>query len=135
LNFLEPANAVHPDGCGGFFLFTSPQPSPYKGEGVFLRQKNNPRIGSCFLVRLVPTSLAATATESASRSAEVLAARPVAFLTIDSAVCSVIALGWLERELFDCRSALGASQVEFGAVKKLSLRTILIVHFSFCLIC
>ena len=87
------------------------------------------------MVRLVPASLAATATESASVSAEVLAARPVAFLAVDSAICPVIALGRLEGKLFDRCSALGACQVEFGAVEKLPLRTILIVHFSFRLIC
>ena len=87
------------------------------------------------MVRLVPASLTATATESASVSAEVLAACSVAFLAVDSAVCSVIALGWLERELFDHCSALSTSEVEFGAIEKLPLRTILIVHFSFRLIC
>jgi len=98
-------------------------------------KKTIPGLGDCFLVRLVPASLAATATESASVSAEVLAPCPVAFLAVDSAECSVIALGRLERELFDRCSALGTSEVEFGAVEKLPLRTILIVHFSFRLIC
>jgi hypothetical protein len=83
-------------------------------------------------VALVPAlSTAEAASSSSSATAEAFSPRPVAFLAIDSAIASVIALGRLERKLFDFRTALGASEPEFGNVKELSLRTILIVHFSF----
>ena len=85
------------------------------------------------MVRLVPASL--TATESASVSAGTLAAIPVALLAINSAISAVIALGRLERQFLDVHSAFGALETEVGNIMFLRLRTILIVHFSFRLIC
>jgi hypothetical protein len=79
-----------------------------------------------------------TATESASVSTtEATASAPlsIASLAINTAEGAVVALGWLERKLIDRRSAFGTCDAEFGDVEKLPLRTILIVHFSFRLIC
>jgi len=89
----------------------------------------------CLLVRLVPASLTATATESASVSAGTFAAIPVALLAVYSAISVVIALGRLERQFLDVHSAFGTLETEVGDIIHLPLRTILIVHFSFRLIC
>lgn len=103
---------------------------------LFSTKKQPLKLKDCFLVRLVPASLAATATESASvSSAEALATIPVALLAINSAISVVIALGRLERQFLDVNSTFGALETEVGYISHLPLRTILIVHFSFRLIC
>jgi len=76
-------------------------------------------------------SVSLTAAESSASAAEAFAPVAVAGLAVKPAVGSVVALGRLERKLFDFGAAFSAFQSESRHIVHLALGSVLIIHFSF----
>ncbi len=83
----------------------------------------------CLKFGLVPVSSTA-ATEASAIAAEAFAAIPIAFLTVDSSVSTVVPFGGFERKFLDVSVAFSALEPQRGNVVQLARGSVLIIHCS-----